>query len=128
MQDHAETSLNPGISVGVAYMAALVAYKGTVNPALALGQAFVRSRCDPRLKNLYSSFSKLYIKVFKCLDLLAGPCAGAGRHLRGSMSGESERFIIFLVCAMQYPSPRLVINCQLHQMFLQLLLSGIHLQ
>ena len=25
-------------------MAALVAYKGTVNPALALGQAFVRSR------------------------------------------------------------------------------------
>ena len=44
LQDHAETSFNPGISVGVAYMAALVAYKGTVNPALALGQAFVRSR------------------------------------------------------------------------------------
>ena len=39
-----DRSLNPAISVGVAYMSALVAYRGTVNPALALGQAFVRSR------------------------------------------------------------------------------------
>ena len=43
-QDQADKSLNPAISVGVAYMAALVAYRGTINPALALGQAFVRSR------------------------------------------------------------------------------------
>ena len=39
-----------------------------------------------------------------------------------------ELYYIFSNRAMQYPSPSLVINCQLHQMFLQLLLSGIHLQ
>ena len=39
-----DRNVNPAISIGVAYMTALVAYKGTVNPALALGQAFVRSK------------------------------------------------------------------------------------
>ena len=43
-QEQADKSLNPAISVGLAYMAALVAHRGTVNPALALGQAVVRSK------------------------------------------------------------------------------------
>merc|ERR1711892_1389328 len=35
------TNIDPPISIGLSYMAALTAYKGAVNPALALGQAFV---------------------------------------------------------------------------------------
>ena len=35
--------LDPAIPIGLAYMAVLVAYKGAVNPAVALGQAFVVS-------------------------------------------------------------------------------------
>jgi len=43
-EEQSDRNLNPAISIGLAYMTALVAYKGTVNPALALGQAFVRSK------------------------------------------------------------------------------------
>ena len=35
--------LDPAMPIGLAYMAALVAYRGAVNPAVALGQAFVVS-------------------------------------------------------------------------------------
>ena len=38
------TNIDPPISIGLSYMAALTAYKGAVNPALALGQAFVVSK------------------------------------------------------------------------------------
>ena len=36
--------IDPAIPIGLSYMAALAAYKGAVNPALALGQAFVVSK------------------------------------------------------------------------------------
>ena len=35
-EEQSDRNLNPAISIGLAYMTALVAYKGTVNPALAL--------------------------------------------------------------------------------------------
>ena len=35
---------NPSLPIGLSYMAALTSYKGAVNPALALGQAFVANR------------------------------------------------------------------------------------
>ena len=41
---NSKTSVDPAIPIGLSYMAALVAYKGAVNPALALGQAFVVSK------------------------------------------------------------------------------------
>jgi len=36
--------VEPGIPIGLSYMAALTAYKGAINPALALGQAFAVSK------------------------------------------------------------------------------------
>ena len=37
---------NPALPIGLSYMAALTAYRGAVNPALALGQAFVANKFD----------------------------------------------------------------------------------
>merc|ERR1712025_1332889 len=36
--------VDPSIPIGLSYMAALTAYKGAINPALALGQAFAVSK------------------------------------------------------------------------------------
>ena len=38
------SNADPAVPIGLSYMAALTAYKGAVNPALALGQAFVVSK------------------------------------------------------------------------------------
>ena len=62
-QQQSDRNLNPAISIGVAYMTALVAYKGTVNPALALGQAFV-----------LGSFSSLWVFW---LGPVVGGCSAA---------------------------------------------------
>ena len=71
-KEQADKSLNPAISVGVAYMAALVAYKGTVNPALALGQAFVKSK-----------FTNLWI--FWLGPILGGISAALCQVIRGNV-------------------------------------------
>jgi len=44
--DHSDdnSKIDPAISIGLSYMAALTAYKGALNPALALGQAFAVSK------------------------------------------------------------------------------------
>ena len=54
--------IDPAILIGLSYMAALAAYKGAVNPALALGQAFVVSK-----------FSQHW--VFWVGPILGGSCA-----------------------------------------------------
>ena len=51
-------------------MAALVAYKGTVNPALALGQAFVRSRLEGKMKDIQeNNVEGFHMSGYSGLDL-----------------------------------------------------------
>ena len=84
-QDSAQ--LTPALSVGVAYTAALTAHRGTLNPALALGQ--VSQHTAVAVADVVAVVAGLrahhQLPVHAAVDLLAG--ARPGRGVRGAVPG-----------------------------------------
>ena len=87
-QDSAQVT--PALSVGVAYTAALTAHRGTLNPALALGQVSLHTkhRAAVAVANVVAVAglrAHHQLPVHAAVDLLAG--ARAGRGVRSALPG-----------------------------------------
>ena len=86
-QDSAQ--LTPALSVGVAYTAALTAHRGTLNPALALGQVSQHTAVAVADVVVVVAVAGLrahhQLPVHAAVDLLAG--ARPGRGVRGAVPG-----------------------------------------
>ena len=85
-QDSAQ--LTPALSVGVAYTAALTAHRGTLNPALALGQVSQHTAAVVVADDVVVAAglrAHHQLPVHAAVDLLAG--ARPGRGVRGAVPG-----------------------------------------